>query len=289
MQRIQHNPNQNQQRGTSIKLSKLVIYPCYRRKSRQYRYKSQENRTRQCNSRHNRIQKLMRVVVSEAEAVALIRFFVIRHDGVAQAAGLAHYWERAVPHGDHLGYAARLKDLQKELKLTETQVQGLEGAISKQNEAVASAKLNNLSSGVKNVRESMSGVLTLMRSMDSLIRLVGQSSSEELDASSERLSELEESLDSVKQAYEDGIITQEQYIESTSRLNAEVANEKAVLAELEEQQKKQADTRPGKLFASYILTNVIVTKHFQHIHQQRIAASHDRNAEGGDRERPFIR
>ena len=55
------------------------------------------------------VQHVVRVIVEEREAVALVGELVVGEHGVAQAAGLARDRHRAIAHGDHLGEAARLE------------------------------------------------------------------------------------------------------------------------------------------------------------------------------------
>ena len=55
------------------------------------------------------MEHVVRVVVEEGEAVALVGELVVGEHGVAQAAGLADDRHGAVAQGDHLGQAARLE------------------------------------------------------------------------------------------------------------------------------------------------------------------------------------
>ena len=55
------------------------------------------------------VQHVMRVVIEEGEAVALVGELVVGEHGVAQAARFARDRHGTVAHGDHLGKAARLE------------------------------------------------------------------------------------------------------------------------------------------------------------------------------------
>ena len=64
----------------------------------------------QAGAAEHRIAHLLAVEVGEGEAGPLACDVVVRYDRILEAARLAHYRQRAVAHGDHLGKAARLEE-----------------------------------------------------------------------------------------------------------------------------------------------------------------------------------